>query len=93
MESIMTNDKEHCFLCGRTGPLQIHHCIHGTSNRKNSEHYGLKVPLCMDCHTGSNGVHQNRKKDLQLIILAQMEFEKNYGGRDEFIKVFGRSWL
>lgn len=93
MESIMTNDKEHCFLCGRTGPLQIHHCIHGTSNRKNSEHYGLKVPLCMDCHTGSNGVHQNRRKDLNLKIIAQLKFEEVYGSREEFRTVFGKSFL
>lgn len=93
MESILTNDYEHCYLCGRSGPVQIHHCIHGTANRKNSEHYGLKVPLCADCHTGPNGVHLNRKKDLNLIIIAQLKFEEVYGGREEFRKVFRRSYL
>ena len=93
MDSVMTNNMKRCFLCGSRGPLQIHHCIHGTANRKNSEHYGLKVPLCMECHTGPNGVHNNRKKDLQLIVLAQLKFESLYGDREEFRKVFGKSWL
>lgn len=89
----MTEDMEHCFLCGRSGPVQIHHIIYGTANRKKSDRLKLVCPLCMDCHTGSNGVHQNRKKDLQLKILAQMKFEKEIGTREQFRDIFGKSYL
>ncbi len=67
--------------------------IHGYANRKNADKYGLWVWLCMDCHTGSDGVHHNRTKDLQLIKIAQTYFEEHIGSRDAFRKVFGKSWL
>ena len=67
--------------------------IHGIANRKNAEKYGLTVYLCMDCHTGSDGVHHNRAKDLQLIKAAQTYFEEHIGSRDEFRRIFGKSWL
>ena len=57
MESIMQDIKE-CFLCREemiennnfkrlpSSDLECHHIMHGTANRKISEHYGLKVWLC-----------------------------------------------
>lgn len=91
MESILQVEKK-CFLCGRQTMLECHHALHGTANRKNAEHYGLKVWLCRDCHTGTNGVHRNREKDLKVIRYAQEKFEEQYG-REEFIKVFGKNYL
>ena len=36
--------EEECFLCGRQGiPLERHHLIGGTANRRLSEKYGLRV--------------------------------------------------
>lgn len=67
--------------------------IHGYANRKVADKMGFWVWLCMDCHTGSDGVHQNRAKDLQLIKTAQAYFEEHIGARDEFRKLFGKSWL
>jgi hypothetical protein len=93
MKSIMTDDTEHCYLCGATQNLQMHHIFFGTSNRKQSEFFGLKVPLCIYCHTESNhAVHQNIVTDMELKIKAQEKFEETHS-RDQFIKIFGRSYL
>lgn len=92
MESILQSEKR-CFLCGREVNLELHHAIHGVSNRKNADKYGLVVWLCQDCHTGTHGVHHNREKDLELIKYAQTRFESEYGSREEFRRIFGKSWL
>lgn len=97
MKSIISNEKE-CFVCGIkewSGALQRHHCISGVSNRRNSEKYGLWVWLCFEHHTGSReGVHYNRPFEVTLKKLAQIKFEEvNEGGREEFIRIFGKSWL
>ena len=54
-KSIITQDLEHCYLCGAPEP-QIHHIFNG-ANKKKSEKYGLIIPLCMYHHTGDDGVH------------------------------------
>jgi hypothetical protein len=97
MKSIISNEKE-CFVCGIKewcGALHRHHCINGVSNRRNSEKYGLWVWLCADHHNMSNdGVHFNHPFDVTLKKLAQIRFEEvNEGGRDEFRKIFGKSYL
>lgn len=92
MDSILQQEKE-CFFCGSRVGLESHHCIHGTANRKNSEKYGLKVWLCQNHHTGNDGVHRRREKDLELIKLSQKAFEAQYGDRDAFRAIFGKSWL
>ena len=60
---------------------------------KNSERFGLKVFLCQEHHTGSCGVHFNRDFDLALKELAQRKFEAEYGDRNEFRSIFGKSYL
>ena len=92
MKSIIQNEKV-CYVCGTTYNLQDHHVIFGTSNRRNSEKYGLKVWLCQNHHTGSAGVHFNKPLDLHLKKLAQAKFETEYGDRNEFRRVFGKSYL
>ena len=92
MKSII-QDKKQCFVCGTTLNLHDHHIIYGTSNRKQSEKYGLKVWLCQEHHTGSTGVHFNRNLDLYLKKLAQEHFEAEYGARNVFRSVFGKSYL
>jgi len=90
--SILTDNWDKCYICGRTTLLHEHHCIKGTANRKISEKYGLKVPLCAYCHTGSEGVHHNRELDLIYIKrYAQMEFEKHFS-YEEFMKIFGKNY-
>lgn len=87
------NDRE-CWICGRTDGLELHHCIHGTANRKLADRYGLWVFLCRDCHTGTNGVHgkNGHHRDLTLKCTAQRAFERTHS-REEFRAVFGKSYL
>lgn len=77
-------------MCGKRYNLHRHHVIHGTSNRKNSEKYGLTVYLCMEHH---RIVHEvDRQQDLHLIKIAQRAFEDRYD-HDTFMKVFGKNYL
>lgn len=93
MESIIQTQKE-CFICGARDCVHEHHIFAGTSNRKRSERYGLKVYLCGYHHNLSDeGVHFNRELDLKLKRLAQQKFEETYGDRTKFIQEFGKSYL
>ena len=94
MESVLQEVKE-CYVCNTTYNLHDHHIIYGTSNRKQSEKYGLKVWLCQEHHTGQTGVHfrPNEGLDLHLKKIAQEKFEALYGARNEFIRAFGKSYL
>lgn len=96
-ESIMHKGKG-CYICGKWGtdyePLERHHCLHGTSNRKNAEKYGLVVYLCSKHHRGSReGAHGNRKVDIYLIEQAQKAFEEKIGTREQFMEIFGKNYL
>ena len=92
MKSIVTDDWEHCFICGSSSRIAIHHCLFGTSNRKLSDKYGLTIPLCIDCHTGNKGVHNNYQLNLYVKRIAQAKFEKKYG-HEKFMEVFMKNWL
>ena len=83
---------EQCYMCGTYKNIQIHHCLKGTANRKISEKYGLKVPLCAYCHTGSEGVHHNRELDLKLIQQCQQAFEEKYSYK-MWMQLIGRNYL
>ena len=89
MKSILQKNKK-CYICGTTYGLELHHVIHGTSNRKNSDREGLVIWLCWSHH---KEVHeQNPALDDYLKRIAQTEYEKTHT-RDEWRKVFGKSWL
>ena len=93
MKSIIQSKKE-CYVCETAFNLHDHHCIYGTANRKNSEKYGLKVWLCAYHHNMSNeGVHFNKELDAHLKKLSQDKFEEIHGTREEFRKIFGKSYL
>ena len=79
-----------CIICGR--PAEQHHVFFGNPNRRHSETYGLVVGLCPEHHRGPTGPHQNRENDMRLKITAQADFEKEHT-REEFIRIFGRSYL
>ena len=94
--SIFNRDKkEKCFICGRYGTTEFHHIFYGTSNRKWSEKYGLKVHLCHWCHNEPPyGVHFNKKLDTKLKQEAQKKAMEVYNwSTEEFIKIFGRNWI
>lgn len=90
MRSVLVDDLEHCFLCGRFGPEDMHHCISGRGRRQIADKYGLIVPLCRLCHMR---LHDHGEGDLELKQMAQTYFEKHLGTREEFREAFGKSWL
>lgn len=93
MKSVLQTRKE-CWVCRREANLDEHHIFHGTSNRSRSEEYGMKVWLCPDHHNMSNaGVHFNKDLDSRLKCMAQAYFEENIGSREDFRKVFGKSFI
>lgn len=97
-KSIIQEDKNHCFLCGRNGcidPLEKHH-VFGAYNRKWSEKYGLTVYLCGDrCHrNGKESAHRNAEAAQYLHEMAQKKAMEHYGWtEDDFRSIFGKSYL
>lgn len=84
----MIDEKYRCHLCGRTGVLQKHHCLHGI-RRKAADRYNLTVWLCVDCH---RKLHDKGIGDLQLEQEAQKHFEDQYG-HDKYMQEFGKNYL
>lgn len=93
--SIITDRLERCLVCGSYRSIEMHHCIHGTGKRKLADKYNLIVPLCYAHHRGHNGVHGKNGSilDLKLKQQAQKAWEYKYGTREDFIEVFGKSYL
>lgn len=92
--SVFTDDMEHCYFTGLPEPHR-HHIFYG-SRRKISEEYGFVIPLAPHLHEfGKCSVHEhpNSGLDLRLKRMAQEYFENHYGSREEFIEVFGKSWM
>ena len=81
-----------CCVCGTKTGIILHECIYGR-NRQNSIKYGLVIPLCVNCHTGTNGIHNNYELDSYYHKLAQCKWEQVYGDRDEFINIFKSNYL
>ena len=89
--SIITDDLEHCYICG-SPDVEIHH-IFGGANRKNSERYGLIVPLCHRHHNEPPaGVHFNENAMLAMHAEGQKAFE-SMASHDEYMKIFGRDYI
>lgn len=102
MKSTVTDVEDTCLLCGDLA-TQEHHLICGTSNREQSEFFGLKIPLCAKCH---NFIHHYGPSMRLSKMLGQAIFERNYykdlyyemnKGHDEarqsYIDHFGKSSL
>lgn len=84
----MIDEKYRCHLCGRTGVLQKHHCLHGI-RRKAADRHDLTVWLCADCH---RLLHDKGVGDLQLEQEAQKHFEDQYG-HEKYMQEFGKNYL
>lgn len=89
--SILTDNLDVCFVCGRRRE-EIHHIYYGSGRRPISDKNGFIVPLCSAHHRGIHGVHFNKKLDLAIKRLCQKEFEKT-GTREDFLKLIGRNYL
>ena len=59
--SILTDDWDKCYICGRTTLLHKHHCIKGTANRKISEKYGLNGLFNIDDTKDSDSTNTHGK--------------------------------
>jgi hypothetical protein len=98
MDSIIQEDRTHCFICGMNTnlePLDCHH-VFGGANRKKSERYGLKVYIHHDkCHIfGKESVHRNAEVDKALKQRVQEEAMDHYGWSvQDFIDIFGKNYL
>ena len=88
--SVLIDDMYHCIICGRS-PVQRHH-VFGGSLRKLADEDGYWVPLCMEHHTGSKGVHHDREFSESLKESAQLHFEQTHT-REAFIRRYIRSYL
>lgn len=90
-KSIISNYTDTCFLCGATRNIEIHHIFNGALRKKSTE-YGLVVPLCVNCHRGTNGVHNNHEKMLYLKRIGQIQFNRYYPNYD-FLEIFHKNYL
>ena len=82
-------ERAECEVCGRFDYLEEHHLIPGIANRKLSDKYGLKKKVCRPCH---NKIHNNK----DLMEWSKQEGQKKFElthSREEFIRIFGRSYL
>lgn len=88
--SIIMPKPEHCPVCGRKQPLTIHEIFAG-SNRNNSIKYGLTLYICLNCHM----LKQNDKEfNDYWHNVARDKFMDYYDADiEEFIKIFGKSYL
>lgn len=94
-ESIICNDRR-CYICKRTGELQVHHCIHGNANRKRANEDGLWVYICQRCHTL---LHDKGMHDKRIQAIGQRRWMETFypGDKDkaleEWHKRYGKSFL
>ena len=92
MDSIIQSEKE-CYICHTTQNLNRHHIFFGVKYRDISEREGFVCYLCIRHHHMSNeGVHKNRKLDLELKQITQAKYEETHT-RDEWMKLMGRNYL
>jgi hypothetical protein len=97
--SLLTDDLEHCYVCGSSVNINLHEIYYGSLYREQSKNYGLVVPLCGvfsegECHEGTYGVHgsKGRALDLRLKQEGQRAFESHYPHLD-FLAIFGKNYL
>lgn len=84
----MQTEKE-CFVTGRTFNLDRHHVFAG-SRRDASERYGCWIWLSHDIHMELHD--RNKELDKMIRRACQERFEEIYS-HEEFMEVFGKSYL
>lgn len=85
--SIMTDDREHCYICGGKA-VQIHH-VFGASNRQHATDDGLWIPVCLNCHIRIHNDYPTRRS---LMMDGQWKYEETHTHGD-FMKRYGRNYL
>lgn len=89
-DSIIQTGEKKCFISGSQVDLDIHHCIHGSANRKIADKYGLWVWLRHDIHMLLHD--KDKKLDNELEKIAQKAFEKKYS-HEMWMKLVGKNYL
>lgn len=90
-KSILVDSLDYCYECGKPHPHK--HEVFFGKNRDDSIKYNMILPLCYEQHEGNRGPHLCRNTDLAYKRLAQDVFEHTYGSREDFISIFGKSYL
>lgn len=88
-KSIMTDDLEHCYFCGRT-PVQFHH-VFGAHNRSHATEDGLFVPLCWECHVKVHN-EPSQRLNYKLKQAGQWAYESD-STRPDFRLRYGKNYL
>jgi len=92
MKSVIQKNRE-CIVCKTKDNLHLHHIMFGSSNRKHSDELGYTCYLCYKHHNGSNeGVHFNKKLDLQLKNMCQRHWIMSGKTVPEWRRIFGKWW-
>ena len=86
--SLFADDLEHCIICKRKKD-HLHEIFFG-SNRQKSMQYGFVIPLCSEHHAE---MHKNNVWQEYWHVKGQEYWEEFIGTREEFIEVFGESYL
>lgn len=95
---IQPRNRSYCYLCkllygdDSYKYTEEHHVFDGPNKRK-SEHYGLKVNLCIPHHRESKeAVHRNIEMNRKVQAAAQKVFEEKHPELS-FLEVFGRNYI
>lgn len=80
-------DNDTCYICGGIA-TDSHEPLMGNKYRKLSIKYGLQLRLCRPCH---RLLHDKPELNKKYQKEMQCKFESEHG-RDEWMKVFGRSY-
>lgn len=95
--SIITEDLTKCIECGCNVNINKHEIFGGTAKRQLSIKYGLVIPLCgLFCHNqyDSIGIHFDSSLCEKWHKKGQIKAMQHYGwSKEDFIKIFGRSYL
>lgn len=61
-----------CEVCGSNQGVQFHHVVGGNGKRKQCENEHSVIALCLNHHTGAEGVH-NGNSELDLHLKQKLE--------------------
>ena len=95
MKQSILQDGKYCMVCGSEQNLQKHH-IFGGANRKFSDEDGLWIWLCIDHHTGDQGIHSAKGSAMMQRYheIGEREWLRKYGKTiEQFRRRYGKSWL
>ena len=103
METILTSYTQYCAFCGKPTENE-HHLLFGKGIRPLAEEDGIKLPICVRCHTAGNvkeRIHDNVMAEKLSKICGQLAWEKRKvsegiseeKARELFRYRYGRSYL